>query len=131
MSRKLFCLCAAATLLVAFATANVASAQEAVPALPPMAPMAAPAACPCVFPAAPQFVCPVRACNPCAWNPCVVTWQVRPWHVNPCMPPVAYRIGPLGAIRPVVYAPVVRPVVVVPRVHRWHHPVYVHPGFAW
>ena len=39
---------------------------------------------------------------------------------NPCCPPVAYRVGPRGFVRPVVYAPayrvpVYRPVYVAPR----------------
>jgi len=116
MTQKLFCMCAAVALLFALATANVANAQEAA---------VAPAGCPCVFATAPcQFVCPARVCTVRAWHP---------WQVNPCPPMVSYRVGPFGAIRPVMYAPVyrpvhVRPVHVVPRVHvhRWHT-----PGFVW
>ena len=88
MTQKLFCLCAAAALLFVFATANVASAQEA----------AHPAGCPCALTAA----------------PC-------PFVVPGCPPALTYRIGPFGAIRPVVYAPVYRPPVV--------RPVYVPPRY--
>ena len=70
MTQKLFCLCAVCALLLVFATANVASAQEV-----------APAACPCGV-----AVCPGKC-------------------FNPCCPPVAYRVGLFGAIRPVVCAP--------------------------
>jgi hypothetical protein len=85
MTQKLFCLCAVGALLFAFATVNVASAQEAV----------APAGCPCgVSHVAP---CPM----PCGYNP--------------CYPPTAYRVGLFGVIRPVYYAPVYRPVYAAPR----------------
>ena len=70
MTQKLFCLCAVCALLLVFATANVASAQES-----------APAACPCGV-----AVCPGKC-------------------FNSCCPPVAYRVGLFGAIRPVFYAP--------------------------
>ena len=53
----------------------------------------APTACPCGC---------VHAVSPC---PCA----------HPCGSPVAYRVGLFGAVRPVVYAPVYRPVHVVPR----------------
>jgi hypothetical protein len=90
MTQKLFCLCAAAALLCVFTTANVASAQK------PTA-----AGCPCESAAAAP--CPHVAC------------PIAPWCTSGCPLPVAYRVGPLGAIRPVVYAPVYRPVYVPPR----------------
>jgi len=101
MTQKLFCLCAAAALLFVFATANVASAQEIV---------AAPTACPCAMAPVP--------CAPCKF--------IAPG----CPPTFGYRIGPFGAIRPVVYAapvvrvPVYRPVF-VPR----HHRVVAYPPY--
>ena len=110
MTQKLFCLCAAVVVLVVFATANVASAQEVV---------AAPAACPCTLTLTP--------CAPCKF-------------IAPACPPVVgYRIGPFGAIRPVVYtAPVVRvtPVVRVPvyrpvYVPRYHRTIALPPYYAW
>ena len=88
MTQKMLCLCAAVALLFAFATTNVASAQEsAVPA------HGVSAGCPCEF-----------APTPCPWSCC------SPWLAKGGCPAVTYRIGPLGAIRPVVYAPVYRPV---------------------
>ena len=85
MTQKMLCLCAAAALLFVFATANVSSAQDPIPA--PSAPLA----CPCEF-----------ASIPCQWGcaRCCV----------PGCPAVTYRVGLFGAIRPVVYAPVYRPV---------------------
>ena len=103
MNRKLVLLCAAATLLFVFASANVASAQTA----------EAPAGCPCS--------CAV-ASFPCKF-------------ATPACPPVwTYRIGPFGAIRPVVYAPVyrvpvVRPVYVPPP--RFYRPVVCPPYYVW
>jgi len=74
--------CLGVALLFAFVTLNVASAEEA---------QAVAAGCPCVKAA---------ACFPCA-APCTLGCG-----------PVTYRCGLFGAIRPVVYAPVYRPVVV-------------------
>jgi len=106
MNRKLLCLCAAVALLFAISTANVASAQEGAPA--------APAACPCEF--APAAV-------PCQW-----ACKPAPW-VKGCPPVVTYRVGPFGAIRPVVHTPVHRPVYVAPRLAPWYaHPAYVVPS---
>ena len=108
MTQKLFCLCVAAALLFVFATVNVASAQEV--ATP------APVGCPCAFTAAP--------CAPC---------------ITPGCPPFAgYRIGPFGAVRPVVYAPpvvrvpVYRPVF-VPRYYRavGYPPMVTCPPYYW
>jgi len=105
MTQKMFCLFAAAALLFVFATANVASAQDA--AAP------APAGCPCAFAAAP--------CGPCSFAP-------------GCLPYAGYRIGPFGAVRPVVYAapvvrvPVYRPVY-VPRYYR--AVAYPPPYYCW
>ena len=42
---------------------------------------------------------------------------------RPCVP-----VWCAPVVRPVVCAPVVR---VPKRVHRWHHPAFVHPGFVW
>lgn len=78
MTQKLICLCAACTLLFAFATVNVASAEEA-----------SAAECPCAV------VNPCKVPSPCAGNP--------------CYPPVAYRVGPFGVVRPVAYAPAFYP----------------------
>ena len=115
MTQKLFGLCAAAALLFAFATANVASAGEPVVAPTGCCPCVATTVVPC------QFACPpVRT-----WHH---TWRVHPLYVNPCVPCVTYRVGPFGGIRPVVTVPVYRPVYVVPRVHRvhrWHYPAFV------
>ena len=95
MTQKLLCLCATAALLFVFATTNVASAQDAAAPEP-----SAPVACPCEF--APAGV-------PCRWGCCTA-----PWLAKGCQPVVSYRIGLLGCIRPVVYAPVYRPVCVPP-----------------
>ena len=107
MTQKLFCLCAVCALLFVFATANIASAEEA-----------APGGCPCgVSHAAP--------CNPCGCNPCAY---------NPCCPPVSYRVGLFGVVRPVYYAPVYRPVYVAPRYYyapfRAAYPVGC-PPYVW
>ena len=98
MTQKLFCLCAVCALLFVFATANVASAETVVA---PSAPAAT--ACPCGLAAAPG----------CTFSQ--------------CCPPVAYRVGLFGAIRPVVYAPVYRPVYVPPRYV--YPPRYVCPPY--
>jgi hypothetical protein len=45
-----------------------------------------------------------------------------PCCVNPCYPPVAYRVGLFGVVRPVVYAPAYRPVYLPPR--------YVYPPYV-
>ena len=91
MTQKLFCICAAAALLVAVSTANVASAHDLAD---PTAPVAA---CPCEFAPAPcGLVC----------------------YGKGCCPPVTYRVGLFGVIRPVVYTPVYRPVVVPAPVYR-------------
>ena len=92
MTQKMLCLCAAVALLFAVATANVASAQV-VPA------PSAPVDCPCDF-----------APAPCKW-----ACSPAPWFGKGCPPVMTYRIGPFGAIRPVVYAPVYRPVYIPPR----------------
>lgn len=82
MKQKLLCFGAIFALLFVFATANVASADEA----------AAPAAgCPCGLAAA-------------------------PCHCGHCCPPVTYRVGLFGALRPVVCAPACAPVVCAPTV---------------
>ena len=70
-----------------------------------------------------------EAVAPAACPPCNV---VAPCSVSPCVPPVAYRVGWFGVVRPVVYAPVYRPVYVAPR---YYHAPYRYPvGFpvyAW
>ena len=109
MIKKLFGLCAAVALLFAFATANVANAQVGV---------ACPTGCPCAFPAAP---CPFMA-------PAIFP-----------APSTAFRVGPFGTLRPVVYTPVyrvpvvpvVRPIYLPVRAHRAAvlHPVMVQPPF--
>jgi hypothetical protein len=45
---------------------------------------------------------------------------------DPCHPPVVYHVGPFGVVRPVVYAPVFRPVYYPPRLYyrAWCAPVY-------
>jgi len=101
MTQKLLCVCAFCALLFVFATANVASADEAV----------APAGCPCG----------VSHVAPCGYNP--------------CCPPVAYRVGLFGVVRPIVYAPVYRPVYVAPRFYyapyRAVCPPVACPPYAW
>jgi len=67
----------------------------------------------------------VATCPPCgvAVAPCA----------NPCyVPPVAYRVGFFGVVRPVVYAPVYRPAYVAPRFYYapYRHPVGF-PVYAW
>ena len=94
MTQKTLYLCAAVVLLCAFATANVASAQEMRGVLP--------------APSAPVAVCPCEA----APVPC--NWACSPWFAKGCPPVVTYRVGLLGHIRPVVHLPVYRPVVVRP-----------------
>ena len=101
MTQKLLCLCAAVALLIAFSTANVASAQEAVAVPEPSAPVAA---CPCEF--GPAVACRV-GCYRAAW------------YAPGCPPVVTYRVGLFGHIRPVVAAPVCRPAPVV------YRPAYV------
>ena len=106
MVKKLSCLCAVVAVLFAFAATNVVNAQEAAHA----------AECPCVVAKAPCHFAP--ACPPV-------------WAQRACPPVVAYRIGPFGAIRPVVYAPVYRPpVVIAPRPVR-HVPVWAPYTTAW
>ena len=76
---------------------------------------------------APPVIAPVCRCVPLQWHVpvrCCVP-VVRPV----CAPVVRPVCVPVA--RPVVYAPVVRPVFVPKRIHRWHHPVFVHPGFVW
>ena len=141
MTQKLFCLCAAAALLFAFATANVANAQDAAPAeAAAVAPVAVvPGVCPTwvVSPPIVSVCAPRVAC----WSHWHVhpwyahSWTTQPWIVNPCFPPATYRIGPFGGLRPVVYVPPVSPVF-APRarclpVPRCHAPVFVHPGWVW
>ena len=88
MTQKLFGLCAACALLFAFATVNVASAEEK--------PTAA-NGCTC------GCACCTQAAAPCSL-------------VQPCCPLVTYRLGPCyKAVRPVVYVPAYRPVYVQPR----------------
>ena len=65
---------------------------------------------------------PVRCCVPVVRPVCVPV-------VRPVCVPVARPVC-VPVARPVVCAPVVRPVL-APRWHRWHHPVFVHPGFVW
>jgi len=100
MTQKLLGLCAVCALLFVFATANVASAEEA---------GAASADCPCG-----HTVAPCKCANPYA-HPCCPP-------VASCCPPVAYRVGLFGVVRPVVYAPVARPVYFPPR--------YVYPPYV-
>jgi len=90
MTQKTLCLCVAALLFVC-ATANVASAQSAVPALS----------------------APIAAC-PCEATPAPCNWACPPWFAKGCPPVVTYRVGLLGHIRPVVHVPVYRPVAVRP-----------------
>ena len=98
MTKKLLCLCAVGALLFAVSMANVASAQEV------MSEPGAPVACPCG----------VAPCN----------WAYSPG----CCPPVTYRVGLFGYVRPVVYAPAYRPVYVAPRfAYRYAGPPYVVP----
>jgi len=95
MTHKMFCFCTAVALLCAFAMVNVASAQGGMSGNyePGPTPTADPiAACPCAVSTAP--------CG-CACS----TW------FRGC-PPVTYRVGLFGHIRPVVYTPVYRPVYV-------------------
>jgi len=103
MTQKLLCLCAAVALLIAFSTANVASAQNGAPMPEPSAPVA----CPCEYG-------PVAV--PCRIG-CYrgIGCYRAPWFAPGCPPAVTYRVGLFGHIRPVVHAPVVyRPVPVVP-----------------
>jgi len=97
MTQKLLCSCAVVALLVAFSTANVASAQEV---------------------AVPEPSAPVATC-PCEFGPAVATCRIgcyrAAWYAPGCPPAVTYRVGLFGHIRPVVHAPVVHaPVVRVP-----------------
>ena len=53
---------------------------------------------------------------------------------NPCCPPVSYRVGLFGVVRPVVYAPVYRPPVVYRPVlaPRYCYPVVCPPvTYCW
>ena len=61
--------------------------------------------------------CGVVHAAPCSFNPCYV-------------PPVAYRVGFFGVVRPVHYAPVYRPVYVAPR---FYYAPYRFPArvYAW
>jgi hypothetical protein len=74
---------------------------------------AATAGCPCAF----------------AAGPCKLA--------NPCYPPVAYRVGWFGAVRPVVYAPVYRapvyrPVHIAPRFYApYYRGVACPPYYGW
>ena len=106
----MLCLCATVALLFVFATANVASAQEA--AGPETG---AAVACPCEF--APAAV-------PCRWG------CAYPQCVKACPPVVSYRVGLFGHIRPVVQAPVYRPVPVRFAAPVCAPPVYVAPRFV-
>jgi hypothetical protein len=105
MTQKLLCLCAAVALLIAFSTANVASAQNGALLPEPSAPVA----CPCEY--APVAV-------PCRIG-CYrgIGCYRAPWFAPGCPPMVTYRVGLFGHIRPVVHAPVYRPMPV---------PVYRH-----
>jgi len=79
---KMFCLCVA--LLFAFATVNVANAQEAA------------AGCPCAVQPACKVVAP---CAPCA-APCAPCYPAAYPYYYP-----AYRVGFFGCVRPVVAYP--------------------------
>jgi len=94
MTQKLICLCAVVALLFAISTANVANANDPMPA------PSAPVACPCDF-APPAF--------PCRW-----ACSSAPWFAPGCPTAVTYRVGRFGHVRPVAYVPAYRPVVVAP-----------------
>jgi len=77
-----------------------------------------------------NVVCADEAAAICA--PCGVA-HAAPCSVNPCyVPPVAYRVGFFGVVRPVVYAPVYRPVYAAPRYYYapYRRPVGF-PVYAW
>ena len=80
--------------------------------------------------AATNVACAEEAAAACP--PCVVA-HAAPCNVNPCyVPPVAYRVGLFGAVRPVFYAPVYRPVYVAPRYYHAPHRYPVgFPVYAW
>jgi hypothetical protein len=113
MTQKLLCLCAAVALLIAFSTANVASAQNGAPMPEPSAPVA----CPCEY--APVAV-------PCRTG-CYrrIGCYRAPWFAPGCPPVVTYRVGLFGHLRPVVHAPVYRPVPVF-----YHAPVVYRPAYV-
>jgi len=78
--------------------------------------------------ATPVFA-PACRCAPVHWGvPVRCCVPVRP---VVCAPVVVCPVvcAPI-VVRPAVCAPVVRPIF-APRWHRWHHPMYVHPGFVW
>ena len=85
-----------------------------VPVVRPVVPVVRPVCVPVVRP----------VCVPVARPVCVPV--ARPVCVPVARPVVHVPV----VVRPAVCAPVVRPVL-APRWHRWHHPVFVHPGFAW
>ena len=68
--------------------------------------------CPCAAPA------PCKIASPCDCNPCV--------------PPVAYRVGPFGVVRPVAYAPAFYPAYYPYRYVRAPFvPYRAVPAFVW
>jgi hypothetical protein len=91
------------------------------------------AVCALLFVFATANVANAENAAPAAAAPCAYACAM-PCQANPCFyPPVAYRVGLFGHIRPVVYAPVVRPVYVAPR---FAYPAYVPyracpPYYAW
>ena len=105
MTQKLFCLCAAFALLFAFATVNVASAEETSTA----------AGCPCGY--ATALPCKCVTCAKLA-GPC---------KFDPCHPPVTYRVGLFGVVRPVVYAPP----VYRPGFYPYRYSTPYRPVLAW
>ena len=119
MKQKLFCLCVAS--LFAFAVTNAAFAQS-------LAPAAGGADCACAK-VAPCQCAP--ACNPCGYSspcgfgcapygPCGYPAAAYPYY------PVAYRVGLLGCVRPVVRYP-----YYYPGYYGYGYPYGYYPGYCW